>query len=126
MEALAKSVLAACVDKDKLRHNGHNYFVKNEDLAVDLMTVLSSIQDRLQWELKVNMGNFKGVMTSPTEEEMDEADNDENENDGTNTVKNYNTAIALLGEATQSGYRRIRSELMTEFKLPCDVFCILG
>ena len=66
MGNLAKLVMACCVNKQQMKHNGVTYFIKNEELAVDVITVLDSLQSRLQYELKVNLNLIRDSFTPLT------------------------------------------------------------
>ena len=56
-------------------------------VAIDVMTLLSSIQDRIQGELKLNMNDYKNTSTIAPEDE------EEGTKDVDNTERKYNSAI---------------------------------
>jgi hypothetical protein len=110
MATLAKVVLGACVDKAQLRSDGHEYLVKNTDLAIDVITMLDGIRLLVQRQLKMNLLSERRsdeVTPPPEGEEVEEENN----------VSLQNTAISLLSEASSLGYERIRSTLCEELKI---------
>ena len=55
VESVAKLVVAAVVDQAKLQESGLTYFLKNSDVAVDVVTLLECVWKKLQKELKLNL-----------------------------------------------------------------------
>ena len=111
-------------DSDEL-----NYFNKNEELAVDIITMLDGIKLRIQNELKLNLQKYTDDFTPLNE--VDEAARERQSKDmvediATNTtpqstkrekkIKDLSTAISILSEATMSGYDRIRKSLLRQFE----------
>ena len=103
IDAVAKLVIATCVDRGEMRLRGKTYFERNDNLAVDVVTVLDWLRTRLQYELKVNL-KTETVSTSFTP--LNDADTavreEEEERNATEIVrseKDYSTAMSLLCES---------------------------
>lgn len=110
VEGLAAMVIAACVDRDELEKKGVEYLSGNRELAVDVMTVLDIIKNRVQDELRVNLLSVNDEIT-PLPEGEDEEDNN----------PNYDSAIAMLGETSIKGYERMRKKIVGQNILCADV-----
>ena len=54
VEEIAKEVVAACVDSNKLEMEGCKYLYKNEELHTDVLMILGEVQVRLEKELRCN------------------------------------------------------------------------
>ena len=120
IDAVAKLVIATCVDRGEMRLRGKTYFERNDNLAVDVVTVLDWLRTRLQYELKVNL-KTETVSTSFTP--LNDADTavreEEEERNATEIVrseKDYSTAMSLLCESSRNGYTRVRQSMLEEFK----------
>ena len=57
VEEVSMIVLSGCVEKTILKSDGHLYLLYNKDLAVDAITLLDCIRNRVRYELKVKMWN---------------------------------------------------------------------
>ena len=55
-----------------MKENGLTYFDKNDELAIDIVTVLDSIRQRLQYELKLNLRDYCQDFTPLNEVENEE------------------------------------------------------
>jgi len=72
------------------------------------------VKEQLQRELKINFHKIAHHVT-PAPQQIESLwkmlhDSDDD--------KKFNTAIALLGEATQRGYHRVRTKIIEEFNVP--------
>lgn len=112
---LTKEVVAACVDCAILGKEGKSYLKINYDLAVDVITLLDSIHERVQCELDVNMMLCEKRVTPPPDCVMNE--NDELKKLDIKMGGNACT-LAMLTESKRSGYDRLRLSILQEFHLP--------
>ena len=102
-------VIGACVDRVSLEKMGVGYLSGNRDLAVDVVTVLDVIRNRVQDELTINLLSVNDEITPPPEGESEE-DN-----------PNYDSAIAMLGETSIKGYEHMRKKIVEKNILCSDV-----
>ena len=64
IDACSKSLLSCCVDRRLMSDSDElNYFNKNEELAVDIITMLDGIKLRIQNELKLNLQKYTDDFT---------------------------------------------------------------
>ena len=63
IDHIAKIVYASCVERNEMKDTGHTCFDKNEDLAVDIVTLLDSLHERIQYKLKLYLHNFQKEST---------------------------------------------------------------
>ena len=75
IDAVAKLVMATCIDRVEMNRKGVTYFKWNEELAVDIITVLDSLKTRLHYELKLNFKELLNYFTPLNEIEEEERDN---------------------------------------------------
>ena len=81
------------------------YLRENTDLAVDLLTVIDMMKDRVQHILKINlMTVFQDYVTPPPPNAMSKP-------------TFHSTAVSLLCEATETGYERLRASIAEDFKV---------
>jgi hypothetical protein len=118
---LAQVVLGACIDRTALELSyssgeEENYLEGNEELAVDLITVLDAIRHRVQREMKINLvnGRIANEMSPPppsSHESRELSAEDILENETASAEMVYNTSIALLTATTMSGYANVHAKL---------------
>ena len=106
VESVAKLVVAAVVDQAKLQESGLTYFLKNSDVAVDVVTLLDCVRTKLQKELKLNLRYFANMFTPFVDTDVGEAEKEDD----------YTSAVTVLSETTGKGYDRIRKSFMNKFK----------
>ena len=102
-----KDILAGCVDRLLLDDMGHNYFVGNDELALEALDLLDGIRNQLQWELKVNLKEVErqklGMIEGKDEAPLPQIA--------------FKTAVALLGETTANGFKRLRDKIIEDFSM---------
>jgi len=88
------------------------YLTSNIDLAVDCLTLINSIRERIQVTLKLNLNNLSNCVTPPTP-----LLTDNNVPESKASGREFKTTIAMLRELTQKGYERMRKQIIDEFKI---------
>lgn len=99
--SLTATIISWCVDRESLMGKGVDYLIGNRDLAVDILTVIDSIRNKVQDELRVNLFNLQKEITPLPVDESDDKCGDDDE------YNKYVSAIAMLGEASIQGYERM-------------------
>jgi hypothetical protein len=114
-DSLAKLVLSTCVDRVEMKTIGKTYFDRNKELAVDVLTLLEYLRHRIQYKLKLNLRQYEKDFT-PLNEVEDEVRDMENSLQPTSDERDFQTAVAMLGEHSRNGYKRVRDSILAEFK----------
>ena len=104
---LANEIIASCVDQDSLKAEGHSYFVRNKTLAVDCMTVIDLVKDRILYGLHISSCEIEEEVT-PQREHAEKQKKD----------TSFASALCVLNECSVRGYNRIRKELISNLPLP--------
>lgn len=112
VESLAETVIAACVNKMDFKKGGYGYLCGKKELDVDVLTVLDAMKERVQNELKINFSSVSEELTPPPTL-IDEGVVEEEDSKG-----KFESAIAMLGEASKAGYGRMRKTMMEQFSIP--------
>ena len=105
-----------------------DFFLKNKDLAVDMLTLLDWIKQRIQIELNINLQVRTNKFTlinkvkkavRNTEIEMTEVEiNGEEASKQKEKGSDLRTTILLLSEATQSGYKKFEKAFLLNLSQP--------
>ena len=111
---LAATIISSCVDRESLMDKGVEYLIGNKDLAVDILTVIDSIRNKVQDELRVNLHLVQKEITPPPVDESDDKCGDDDK------YNRYSSAIAMLGEASIQGYERMRKKILVQNLLSSD------
>ena len=116
VDEVLKLVLAACIDKVQLKSDRKLYLQGNEELAIDTVSFLDCIHNRLGIEVNINLRNNKTDEFTPLcdEEEEERIYNQEEISNENQNDRQFFTAITLLGDNTKSGYERVRSQMLQE------------
>jgi hypothetical protein len=72
VDEVSKLVLAACIDKVQLKSDRKSYLQGNEELAIDTVSFLDCIRNRLGIELNINLRNNKTDEFTPFCDEEEE------------------------------------------------------
>ena len=65
VNCLVYKTLAACIDKREFKKEKMGYLRENTDLAVDLLTVIDMMKDRVQHILKINLMTVSQYYVTP-------------------------------------------------------------
>ena len=115
VDSVAKLLVAACVDRKVMKSADEStYFNGNENLAIDCVTLLDSLKLRIQYELNLNLNEYKDSYSPLNNAEAEERELTNNEH-GTLEEREFSTALTMMGEHTQSGYNRVRKQILQEF-----------
>jgi len=106
VKPISKKVLAACSNKKLFKKLG-NYFIKNKDIAVECITILDTIKEKIQSKLKINLQQDVCDSTAPF------FDIDKYENK-VKSEKKCTSVVQMLSECTQTGYGKVYSEMLNE------------
>jgi len=109
-------ILAACIDKEELMKQGIFYLTGNIDMAVDCLTVIDSIREKIQATSKLSLKNLSNCVTPPPP-----LLTDENVPESKASGREFKTAIAMLGESTFQGYDRLRRSIIINFKISASL-----
>eukprot|EP00978_Attheya_sp_CCMP212_P022146 scaffold65725_cov63-Attheya_sp.AAC.3 len=119
--------MAVCIDRAKLSHEGEDYFVHNEALAIDLLTVLDGIRLRAQGEFKMNV-HCNVIHNDVTPDHEEDEDDNALDNIDSEIIPNipgvslHNTAILMLAATAKTKYKHLRVTICEELK--CDLSCV--
>ena len=105
MKDLSKKILSACIDRQSYRQDSDQYIQGNEELAVDLISLLDGMKEFLQSKIKLNLNQYSGTPMRhiPNDSEGSILDLDSNK-------KIHQLAQILLCETSNSAYTRINSQ----------------
>ena len=115
VDTVAKSVLAMCVNAEKVL-SSKNYFTDDEDLRTAVKKFLGEVSLRLEKELGCNFLLDDKVTPSPEEVKVDETtpgweESDYfKEEDWEGSEDGFKIAVSLLTECTLNGYQRIQKK----------------
>ena len=112
---VGKTILGACIDRTKFRDNADEYLHNNTALGVEVLNLLDGVKVYLESKLRIKFDSMKDVAMIPIENDTEGRINRLDDKN-----KMHQVAIALLGESTQSGYKRMRRKIKksTGTKLP--------
>ena len=113
MSEIGKTILAACIDREKFRKNASMYIEGNKKLGIEILNLLDGVKEFLESKLRIRLDEIQDEPMCPIE----------NDEDGLIEVldekkKQHNLAIALLGETGRNGYERMRGSLDEFTALP--------
>lgn len=114
MADIAKVVLGACVDREAMRNDSEDYIKGNCELAIEICNLLDGVKDFLQKKMKVNFNH--DVNDQPLRPVEDDGEGLIRELDEKNRL--HRTALTLLGEVSDKGYRRMRKSMQQYVNLP--------
>ena len=103
INTLANSVIATCVSKSDLKDKGVNSLVDNVDLAVDIISVLDAMKDRMQKVTKVNFNSLEAEVTLETTPDSSSV---------IHPLQSLQEAILLLSVCTKTTYTLLRKKFI--------------
>ena len=127
VEEVAKSVMSACIVREKALQNSQDYFLNNEELQVDVMTFVGEVTLRLERDLKLNFRLEKTVTPSPDLIESETTLKKESgveecgffkKEDFDGDDEKFDCAIEMLGTMTMRGYTRLSNMLRKAHQIP--------
>ena len=109
-----------------MKEQGSKYYQKNNDLAVDLITVLDAVKLKLQHKLHINMNCVQEITPPQMDDTLEISEEGELEEVGINcdpihfqgSQPELMTAKRMLSHPTLIGYNEIRKSFLDEFKIP--------
>ena len=115
MLEFAKDILAACIDRKEFREDREDYLCKNEELAIDVISVMDGIREAIE---KKMMMDFKLIEDRCTP--LIESDKEGNTNEIDLLDKQgAEVAVSLLGKPNnRNGYTRLKYQLNSFVDLP--------
>ena len=133
VQTFAELVIGSCANKSKLKDHGQGYLHHDTDLCIDTVTFLDALRDRLEKELLTNFKtevDGKNDLTPRPCVDKGQGDDGDicvsmpasdlgwNREDYSGDSRQYKTAVAMLCEATLSGFSKIRHSIINEFSIP--------
>ena len=103
---LSKKILSACVDRKQFKEDGLGYLHNNESLAVDVINLLDGMKEFLQSKIKLNFKNIQDIPMIPLDKDSEGSILFLDDNN-----KKHKLAQILLGENSNSGYKRIATKM---------------
>lgn len=113
MAALAKSVLSACINRKEFERDTDEYMHGNKVLAIEILNLLDGMKEYIESKVKVNFNDLEEIAVVPNPE-----DNEGLIYELDARKKEHKVAIALLGETSKKGYRRVRKSLKSIATIP--------
>lgn len=110
MEYVSKVVLACVVDRGEQKKDGHLYLRGNNILATAIIDFLDGVKEKLQNELRMNFFHHSNDVTLPV-------DGDEDGRIEQLDLEKDKLAIAILGQSSRNGYKRLRKAMPSHFKI---------
>ena len=103
---LSKKILSACIDRNQYNEDGQDYLHGNENLAVDVINLIDGMKEFLQSKMKINFNSVQDIPMVPLDKD----------NEGSilfldDNKKKHQLAQILLGENSNSGYKRITDKM---------------
>ena len=119
VDTAAKVIMSCCINRTNMNDldDQASFFKKNKELAVDILTVLDGVRERVQNNVCLNLRELTNEFTpiNEVDEAVCEAENTKMEGKceeevQPNAKKNNDLrkVISMLSEAIQRGYERIR------------------
>ena len=71
MKDLSKKILSACIDRQSYRQDSDQYIQGNEELAVDLVSLLDGMKKFLQSKIKLNLNQYSDTPMRPIENDSE-------------------------------------------------------
>ena len=120
------------MDKSKLKDHGQGNLHHDTDLCIDTVTFLDALRDRLEKELRTNFKTEVDGKNDLTPRPcVDKGQRDDGDicvsmpasdlgwkrEDYSGDSRQYKTAVAMLCEATLSGFSKIRHSIINEFSI---------
>ena len=100
-------ILAVCIDKREFQQEKMGYLRENNDLAIDLLIIIDMMKDMDQHILKINLMTISQDYITPPPP------------NATPKPTFHITAVSLLCEATETGYKRLKASIAKDFQVDC-------
>ena len=113
MRELSTNIISSCIDRLAYKNNPDKYLHKNNELAVDILSLIDGIKECIEKKLKVSLKDIEEEAMVPIDDDNDGLINVLDEN-----KKGHQIAISLLGETGVSGYTRIKKYVDAAVQLP--------
>ena len=104
MQEFGKIILSACIDRHQFKTNDNVYLEHNEDVAVDVLNLISGMKEYMEKKMKMNFDKLEEKAMVPIEDDTDGLI-------ATLDEKTHKLALSLLGETSSQGYHRMKLSL---------------
>ena len=108
---LSYALIGSCVDRNLLKEGPvPNRILHNKELAIQVITTIDRVKQQIQEMFHLNLLTLSKEMTNIVDNEVEKEKEKE--------FDFLASAYTLLGNTTQSGYNKIKKELVEQFQLP--------